>query len=81
MPMSQPLRNFLPLAIAILEFHDEHYPRDDAGQLAITPAQSLENWQDARDPPSEIAGLNGKLDNLLALPANSLSATRVGRRF
>ncbi len=62
----------LPLARAILDFYDLHYPRSPRGQLLILPAQSLETWWDCNNPLPENAGLRAVLDRLLALPENRL---------
>lgn len=66
----------LPIAEAVLQFYDEHYPRDDAGQLHIAPASSLEMWREIENPMPEIAGLQHVLDELLRLPEGVLTATQ-----
>ncbi|HEY3379356.1 MAG TPA: DUF5703 domain-containing protein [Armatimonadota bacterium] len=58
----------LPLAESIVAFYDQHYPRDAAGRIHFTPAQSLETWHEADNPLPEIAGLRVVLDGLLQLP-------------
>ena len=58
----------LPLADAIVEFYDKHYPRDEAGRVLCKPAQSLETWPQAVNPLPDIAGLQCVLQGLLNLP-------------
>lgn len=58
----------LPLARPLLQFFDEHFQRDAAGKLRISPAAALETWHQAVNPTPEIAGLVRVLDRLLALP-------------
>jgi len=60
----------LPIAGAVTEFYDLHYPRDANGKLRFEPAQSLETWHDATNPLSEIAGLRYTLPKLLELPTH-----------
>ncbi|WP_135554362.1 DUF5703 domain-containing protein [Paenibacillus cymbidii] len=54
-----------PMATAVLDFYDRHYPRDGSGALTIEPASSLETWHEAVNPLPEIAGLHFVLDRLL----------------
>jgi hypothetical protein len=62
-------REFLvPIADAVIEFYDLHYPRDEAGRLRMEPSQSLETWQDATNPLPDLAGLHYTLHKLLELP-------------
>jgi hypothetical protein len=61
----------LPLAGAVVEFYDQHYPRHD-GKLFIGPSQALETWQEADNPLPVVAGLRYVLTRLLALPAAQL---------
>jgi hypothetical protein len=58
----------LPIADAVTEFYDLHYPRDAAGKLRIEPSQALETWQDATNPTPDLAGLQYVLPKLLELP-------------
>jgi hypothetical protein len=58
----------LPIADAVTEFCDVHYPRDAQGKLRIEPSQALETWQDAMNPTPDVAGLHYILPKLLALP-------------
>ncbi len=58
----------LPLAGAITEFYDKHWPAGPDGKIKFDPAQSLETWHEAVDPLPEIAGLKYVLKRLLQLP-------------
>jgi hypothetical protein len=60
--------SLLPLATAIVDFYDQHYPRDVKGKIRFEPAASLETWHVAANPLPEIAGLRFVLPRLLALP-------------
>jgi len=55
----------LPIADAVTEFFDLHYPRDSNGKIRFEPAQALETWHEAVNPLPEIAGLAYLLDRLL----------------
>jgi alpha-L-fucosidase 2 len=55
----------LPIADAVTEFYDVHYPRDQHGKLKMEPAQALETWHDATNPTPEVAGLEYTLRCLL----------------
>ena len=65
----------LPIADAITEFFDLHYPRDSAGRIRFEPGQALETWHDATNPLPEIAGLRYVLPKLLELPDELLPAS------
>jgi alpha-L-fucosidase 2 len=58
----------LPIADAVTEFFDVHYPRDADGKIRFEPAQALETWHEATNPLPEIAGLRYVLPKLLELP-------------
>jgi alpha-L-fucosidase 2 len=58
----------LPIADAVTEFYDLHYPRDADGKIRISPSQALETWQDATNPTPDVAGLADVLTKLLDLP-------------
>jgi len=58
----------IPIAEAVIEFFDLHYPRDPDGKIRFEPAQALETWHQAVNPLPEIAGLRYTLARLLALP-------------
>jgi hypothetical protein len=48
----------IPFIKEILKFYDQHYKRDNTGKLWISPAQSLETFQEGViNPTPEIAGL------------------------
>ena len=61
-------REFLvPIADAVTEFFDLHYPRDERGKIRFEPAQSLETWHEAVNPLPDVAGLRYLLPTLLEL--------------
>ena len=66
----------LPIADAVTEFFDLHYPRDERGHLRIEPSQALETWQDATNPTPDIAGLLYTLIKLLELPDHLTTDTQ-----
>ena len=73
-------RTFLiPIADAITEFYDLHYPRDERGKIRFEPAQALETWHEASNPLPEIAGLRYLLPKLLELPENLTTETMRSR--
>jgi len=71
-----------PFITEIIRFYDQHYPRGKDGRLFITPAQSLETYQDGTtDPTPEIAGLQHNVHRILkdfgdAFPAGFLDTCR-----
>ena len=58
----------VPIADAVSEFYDLHYPRGADGKIRFEPAESLETWHEAVNPLPEIAGLRYVLPKLLELP-------------
>jgi alpha-L-fucosidase 2 len=59
----------VPFATAIVDYYDQHWPRDADGKIRMSPSQSLETYQrDAVNPTPDIAGLESVLPRLLALP-------------
>jgi len=60
--------SLLPVAYAVMEFFDLHYPRDEHGKIQFAPAQALETWHWAVNPLPEIAGLSYVTSKLLQLP-------------
>jgi len=58
----------LPVIEAVLDFYDQHYPRDPDGRLRIKPAQALETWLSAENPTPEVAGLRRVVGQALLLP-------------
>jgi hypothetical protein len=62
--------SLIPIADAVTEFFDVHYPRGADGKIRFEPAQALETWQDATNPTPEIAGLRYVLPKLLELSAS-----------
>jgi hypothetical protein len=66
----------LPIAEAVVDFYDQHYRRNEQGQMVFKPAQALETWQSVVNPLPEIAGLRWVLEGLLGLPDQLTSAER-----
>lgn len=61
--------DLVPFADAIVTFYDQHYPRDEKGQIRMAPAQSLETYQlVATNPTPDVAGLRSDIPRLLDLP-------------
>ncbi len=60
----------IPIADAVMEFFDLHYPRDGAGKIRIEPSQALETWHEAVNSLPDIAGLRYTLPKLLELPTS-----------
>jgi len=58
----------IPLAESIMNYFGNHYQRDLNGQLVLSPAQSIETWQEAINPLPDVAGLKWVLTELLNLP-------------
>jgi hypothetical protein len=71
--------HLLPMSQPLLTFWDQHYQRNDEGQLILYPAQALETLQDAKNPATDIAGLDWVLGKLLDLPEPLTSAAQ--RKF
>jgi hypothetical protein len=69
----------IPIADAVTEFFDVHYPRDTRGRIRFEPAQALETWHDATNPLPEIAGLRYVMPKLLELPAELTTAAQRSR--
>jgi hypothetical protein len=66
----------LPIAEAVTTFYDQHYGRDERGEIHFEPAQSLETWHTAVNPTPVIAGLRYVLPRLLALPERMTSESQ-----
>ncbi|HEV2293096.1 MAG TPA: DUF5703 domain-containing protein [Tepidisphaeraceae bacterium] len=60
--------HLLPIANAVTEFFDLHYPRDEHGRIRIAPGQSLETWHEAVNATPDVSGLRYLLERLLELP-------------
>jgi hypothetical protein len=59
-------KEMAPFISQIITFYDQHYPRKKDGKLLISPAQSLETYQEGMtDPLPEIAGLRYGLDKII----------------
>lgn len=60
-----------PFIKEIITFFDKHYKRDTDGKLIISPAQSLETYQEGVvNPLPEIAGLHWNLERILGHAAS-----------
>ena len=60
-------QTLLPFSHEVAAFFYSHY-QDWGGKLVISPAQSLETWQEAINPSEQIAGMRSVLAGLIALP-------------
>jgi hypothetical protein len=61
-------RRAFPLVSKILGFYYSYFStRDEAGNVRIDPAQSLETWQRAVNPTPDVAGLRHVLEQLVGL--------------
>lgn len=58
----------IPMAVEILTFFSEHYPRDEKGLLKLEPGQALETYWGVINNAPDVAGLRYVLDGLLGLP-------------
>ncbi len=61
-------RAAIPFINEIITFYDQHYKRDNMGQVVMQPAQSLETWQDVINPLPDVAGLRYLLNRLIVMP-------------
>lgn len=67
-------KNYLiPVAMAGVHFFDQHFPRDEKGQLLLDPDNSIEMFWKAHNPAPDIAGLKSVLKDLVQLPGNLIS--------
>lgn len=69
----------LPIATAVLEFYERHYPRDDAGKIRFAPAASLETWHHVENPLPEIVGVRTVAEGLLEFLGNDLDGNLAAR--
>ncbi|HWD20429.1 MAG TPA: DUF5703 domain-containing protein [Verrucomicrobiae bacterium] len=59
----------VPLASSLVAYYGQHWPRGADGKIHMTPAQSIETYQEnAVNPTPDIAALKSVLPRLLALP-------------
>ncbi|MCU0643550.1 MAG: DUF5703 domain-containing protein [bacterium] len=58
----------LPFAHKVIQFYDEHYQRDENGNIYIYPSQALETYWDAVNPMPPVAGLHWNVKGILELP-------------
>lgn len=63
----------IPIAEAVLEFYEHHYPRERDGTLRIEPAQALETLWNVINPTPELAGLRRVLTGLLDFGTGKVS--------
>lgn len=67
-------KNYLiPVAMAGVHFFDEHFPKDDKGELLLDPDNSIEMFWKVHNPAPDIAGLESVLKDLLQLPGSLIS--------
>lgn len=62
------LDTLLPFGNEVLTFYDQHYPRDEKGEILFYPAQAIESYWDVENPTPVVAGLRWTLNELLRLP-------------
>ncbi|MGX1931024.1 DUF5703 domain-containing protein [Flagellimonas sp. 2504JD4-2] len=58
----------VPTANEIIRFFDNYYQTNDKGVWVMYPSMAAETWWDCTNPMTEIAGLHGIIDRLMALP-------------
>jgi alpha-L-fucosidase 2 len=58
----------VPFCAHTLTFYESHYGPDLAGKIILTPAQSLETYQDVINPTTDLAGLISMTENVMKLP-------------
>jgi hypothetical protein len=69
--------SLLPFGEAIVTYYDQHWKRGADGKILMSPAQSIETYQqDAVNPTPDIAALKSVLPRLLALPKEMTSQSQ-----
>ena len=68
-------QTLLPIADAVVTFYDQHWNRDDQGEIRFDPTAALESYDAVNDAPT-IAGLRSVLPRMLALPPNLTTASQ-----
>ncbi len=58
----------LPVVTAVIDFYDQHWGRDEHGQILFEPAMALETYNTAKNPLPEIVGIEKVCTELLRLP-------------
>jgi hypothetical protein len=58
----------IPIAEEVVKFYDQHYGRNEQGQVVFSPAMALETWHTAENPLPVVVGLQTVLTRLLELP-------------
>ncbi len=67
-------KQLLPVARAILQFFNCHYPVDaTTGKMKMHPSQSLETWWDCDNPMPEIAGIRSVIERLQTIPKTKIT--------
>lgn len=69
----------LPIASEVLEFYDQHYPRDAKGKVHFAPAASLETWHSVENPLPEIVGIRTVVEGMLELFGDQLDESLATR--
>jgi len=64
----------LPVAMAGIQFFDQHFKRDEKGRLLLDPDNSIEMFWKVHNPAPDIAGLKSVLKGLLNLPDSLLGS-------
>jgi alpha-L-fucosidase 2 len=63
----------LPVVSEIINFYDNHWDRDESGNILFDPAMALETYNTAVNPLPEIVGINKVCSELLRLPVSEIS--------
>jgi len=58
----------IPMADLGLTFFSQHFKRDAAGKLSISPANAIETYWKVTNPATDVAGLHWVIRGLLELP-------------
>ena len=66
----------LPIADEFLLWWDEHWSRDENGQLNMYPSYACETYRNCTNPTPDLAGLMWGLDRLLALTDKEIGMDR-----
>lgn len=63
----------LPVATAGVTFYDQHFSRDESGEILFEPANSIEMYWKVSNPAPDIAALRSVIPRLIALPSSLVS--------
>lgn len=69
--------SILPVVKEIVTFFDQHWPRDEQGNIRFDPAMALETYNTAVNPLPEIVGIHKVCSELLRLPLGLLSDNEI----